>query len=115
MNEATSGARIAITPPAAALLEHLTQRYGPVLFHQSGGCCDGGRPLCLRQSEFRIGARDVLLDVVQGTPFYVDEFHFQFLSNDQLILDAVPSTGDSFSLESSEEMRFVSRPMCVPR
>ena len=81
-----------------------------MLFHQSGGCCDGSVPLCLRQSEFRIGARDKLLDMVEDTPFYVDDFHFPFLAREQLVLDVVPSQGDSFSLEAAEGLRFVTRP-----
>ncbi len=109
---AGSNGRIVITSRAALLLKELKERYGPVLFHQSGGCCDGSVPLCLRQSDFRVGAKDILLDVVEGTPFYVDEFHFQYLSKDALLLDAVPSQSDSFSLESSDEMRFLTRSIC---
>lgn len=109
MNDLPAGHRVQMTSSAAALLRELKERYGPVLFHQSGGCCDGGVPLCLRQNEFRIGARDVLLDVVEGVPFYVDHILFQYLHDEQLTLDAVPAISDSFSLESSEDMRFVSR------
>lgn len=106
------GARILITPKAAAVLKDLRERHGPLLFHQSGGCCDGSVPLCLRQSEFRIGARDKLLDVVDGTPFYVDDFHYPFLANERLVLDVIPSQGDSFSLESADELKFVTRSVC---
>ena len=104
--------RVLITPRAAALLARLKEQYGPLLFHQSGGCCDGSVPLCLRQSEFRIGAKDVLLDTVEGVPFYIDEMHFQYLRDEQLTLDAVPMISDSFSLETSEGMRFVSSTVC---
>ncbi len=112
MDQALPSPRVLITPAASALLRALKERYGPVLFHQSGGCCDGSVPLCLRQNEFRIGARDVLLAMVDDTPFYVDEFHFQWLSSEQTLLDVVPSQGDSFSLESADEMRFVTRTIC---
>jgi uncharacterized protein len=105
--------RIVITPKAAAVLKALKERYGPVLFHQSGGCCDGSVPLCLRQHEFRLGARDKLLDVVDETPFYVDDFHFPFLADGQLVLDVIPSQGDSFSLESVDELKFVTRSACA--
>ncbi len=106
------GAKIVITPKAAAVLKALKERYGPVLFHQSGGCCDGSVPLCLRQDEFRIGARDKLLDVVDDTPFYVDDFHYPFLAGERLVLDVIPSQGDSFSLESADELKFVTRSVC---
>jgi len=109
MSETETGPRLVITPRASTLLRRLRERHGPLLFHQSGGCCDGSVPLCLRQSEFRIGTHDVLFDIVEGVPFYVDEFHFQFLSKAQLLLDVVPSQSDSFSLESSEKMRFVTK------
>lgn len=112
MDEPGVSPRVLITPRAAALLRALKERYGPVLFHQSGGCCDGSVPLCLRQNEFRIGTRDVLLAVVEDTPFYVDEFHFQYLCNEQTLLDAVPSQGDSFSLESADGVRFTTRTIC---
>lgn len=107
--EPESLARVVITTRAIALLKSLKERHGPLLFHQSGGCCDGSVPLCLPQDEFRVGARDVLLDVVEGTPFYVDELHFQLPGNQKLLLDAVASESDSFSLECADGMRFVTR------
>ena len=95
MTSARQSARhVVITPSAAALLHELKERYGPLLFHQSGGCCDGSVPLCLRQSEFRIGARDMLLDTVDGVPFYVDEMLFQYLRDEQTTLDAIPAISD---------------------
>jgi len=106
--EPQSLARVVITPRAEALLKKLKERHGPLLFHQSGGCCDGSVPLCLRREDFRVGARDVLLDVVEGTPFYIDEFHFKLVADGRLVLDAVASQSDSFSLETADGMRFVT-------
>ena len=74
----------------------------------AGGCCDGTVPMCLRRSEFRIGARDLLLDTIDEVPFYVDESLFQYLHNQKILLDAVPALSDSFSLETAEDMRFVT-------
>jgi hypothetical protein len=109
MNEEELYPRVLITPRAEALLRGLKERYGPLLFHQSGGCCDGSVPFCLRQMDFRIGARDVLLDVIEGTPFYVGELLFPNLCKEQLLLDVVPfEGGDSFSLEATDGMRFVT-------
>lgn len=107
MSDDRTSSLIAITPQARVLLKQLKERFGPVLFHQSGGCCDGSVPLCLRQSEFRVGARDTLLGTVEGTPFYVDELQARYLSHAQFLLDVVPAESDSFSLETSEGVRFV--------
>ena len=107
MSDPETKNRVLITPRAAALLKELQERYGPLLFRLSGGCCDGTVPLCLRQNEFRIGSRDVLLETVGGVPLYVDEIMFQYLRDEQMTLDAVPANSDSFSLEASEDMRFV--------
>ena len=100
--------RVLITPKATAVVHELKQRFGPLLFHLSGGCCDGTVPLCLRQSEFRIGVRDVLLDTIEGVPFYVDEMMFPFLREGQITLDALPALSDSFSLECADGLRFVT-------
>ena len=116
--EPESRARVVITTRAKEVLKILKERHGPLLFHQSGGCCDGSVPLCLPRGEFRVGARDVLLDVVDGTPFYIDEFHFHLLSDGKLLLDVVESLSDAFSLECAEGMRFVTTtldPAACPR
>lgn len=105
-------AHIVITPAAAALLGQLKERYGALLFHQSGGCCSGSAPVCLRQGEFRVGSRDVLFGVIEDTPFYLGAAQFEYLSEAQLILDVVEAESDSFSLESSDGVRFITRTAC---
>ena len=97
------------TAEAAALIRQLRERYGPLLFHQSGGCCDGSVPLCFKRDEFRVGSRDVLFGVVEDTPFYVGAAQYEYLAQTHLILDVVPGEGDSFSLEAAEGVRFIAR------
>jgi uncharacterized protein (DUF779 family) len=100
---------IIATAAATDLIRELKERNGPLLFHQSGGCCDGSVPLCLRQTDFHVGSRDVLLGLVDGTPFYVGAAQFEYLANAELVLDVIPGNLDSFSLEAGEGVRFISR------
>ena len=91
------------------LVRQLRDQYGPVLLHQSGGCCEGSAPMCFRRSGFRVGARDVLLGVIEGSPFYVSAAQFPYWANSQLTIDVVSDGGDSFSLEAAEGVRFITR------
>ena len=91
------------------LVRQLRDQYGPVLLHQSGGCCEGSAPMCFRRDGFRVGARDVLLGVIEGSPFYVSAAQFPYWANSQLTIDVVSDGGDSFSLEAAEGVRFITR------
>lgn len=102
-------APIEVTARAVALLRELKKRHGPLLFHQGGGCCDGSVPLCLKQSEFRIGSRDVLLGFVEDTPFYLGSGQPSQLVQDGLVLDVADGDTDRFSVEAAEGVYFVSR------
>jgi uncharacterized protein (DUF779 family) len=88
------------TAAAVKLIQELRQEHGPLMFHQSGGCCDGSVPLCFRLGEFRVGSRDVLFGTVEDTPFYVGHAQAEYLSRTQLVLDVIPGDIDSFSLEA---------------
>jgi len=85
----------------------LRQRHGALLFHLSGGCCEGSAPMCFRCASFRAGARDVLLGWVEGCPFYVGAAQFPYWANCELTLDVTTWGGDSFSLEAAEGVRFM--------
>jgi uncharacterized protein len=101
-----------ITAAAAELLARLQERHGPVMFHQSGGCCDGSSPMCYPRGEFLVGDRDVLLgvlDVGDGVPVWISGPQFEAWKHTQLIIDVVPGRGGGFSLEAPEGMRFLSR------
>jgi uncharacterized protein len=97
------------SPEAVALIDQLKQKYGPVMFHQSGGCCDGSVPLCFRRGDFRVSAQDVLLGEIDGTPFYVGVSQYKYLSKTPLHLDIVPGDIDSFYLEAGSGVRFITR------
>ncbi len=101
--------RALITAAAADLLHRLQQQHGPVMFHQSGGCCDGSSPMCYPDGEFIVGDRDVLLGVLEETPVWISGPQFETWKHTQLIIDVVPGRGGGFSLETPEGMRFLSR------
>lgn len=101
--------RVQITAAAAALLTTLQERHGPVMFHQSGGCCDGSSPMCYPHGEFIVGDRDVLLGVLLGAPVWISGSQFETWKHTQLTIDVVPGRGGGFSLEAPEGVRFLSR------
>ncbi len=104
--------RVLITAAAAALLGQLQEQHGPVMFHQSGGCCDGSSPMCYPDGDFIVGDRDVLLgvlDVGAGVPVWISGPQFATWRHTQLIIDVVPGRGGGFSLEAPEGVRFLSR------
>jgi uncharacterized protein (DUF779 family) len=101
--------RVTVTPAATALIEKLVVQHGPLMFHQSGGCCDGSAPMCYPRGEFRVGERDVYLGTISGVPVYISGPQFEYWQHTQLIIDAVPGRGSGFSLESPEGLRFLTR------
>ncbi len=102
-------ARVAITAEAEAVLRQLIAQHGPLLFHQSGGCCDGSAPMCYPRGEFRVGERDVFLGEIAGTPFYIGALQFEYWQHTQLLIDVVPGRGSGFSLEAPLGVRFLTR------
>ncbi|ACB96420.1 DUF779 domain-containing protein [Beijerinckia indica] len=101
--------RVIATPKAIELIEKLKAVHGPLLFHQSGGCCDGSAPMCYPLSEFKTGAQDVLLGAIAGCPVYIGAAQYALWAHTQLIIDVVPGRGSGFSLESPEGLRFLTR------
>ena len=101
--------RVDITPAAAEMVTKLTARHGPLMFHQSGGCCDGSAPMCYPQGEFHLGSQDVLLGEIAGAPFYMSAFQFEYFRHTHLTIDLVPGRGASFSVEAPEGVRFLTR------
>ncbi len=102
-------ARVEVTPLAAELIAKLKREHGELLFHQSGGCCDGSAPMCYPRREFRVGSRDVLLGEIAGVPFYMGAQQFEYWKHTQLTIDVVPGRGAGFSLEAPEGVRFLTR------
>lgn len=101
--------QVLATLPALQLIERLHARHGPLLFHQSGGCCDGSSPMCYPQDDFIVGDRDVQLGEIGGAPFYISAPQFEYWKHTQLIIDVVPGRGGMFSLENGEGVRFLVR------
>ena len=101
--------RVLATDEALKLIARLRAKHGPLMFHQSGGCCDGSAPMCYPQGEFRIGGNDVKLGEIGGVPFYMDADQFGYWKHTQLIIDVVPGRGSGFSLEAPEGVRFLTR------
>lgn len=98
--------RVEITEEAKQVIDQLRERHGPLMFHQSGGCCDGSQPMCFEAGEFKIGDSDVLLGEVYGCNFYMNRDQFEYWKHTQLTLDVVPGRGSSFSLEIPLGIRF---------
>jgi uncharacterized protein len=101
--------RVIATDKAVELIERLKAANGPLLFHQSGGCCDGSSAMCYPLGEFRVGSGDVLLGEIGGCPVYIDGAQFKLWAHTQLIIDVVKGRGAGFSLESPEGVRFLTR------
>jgi uncharacterized protein (DUF779 family) len=91
------------------VLRELEAQHGPLLFHQSGGCCDGSSPMCYPRGEFKVGQRDVFLGEIGGTPFYIGAQQFEYWQHTQLLIDVVPGRGGGFSLEAPLGVRFLTR------
>jgi uncharacterized protein len=101
--------RVSATPQALDLIAELESIHGPVMFHQSGGCCDGSSPMCYPRGEFRVGISDVKLGEIGGAPFYMSAAQFEYWKHTHLTIDVVPGRGSGFSLEAPESVRFLTR------
>jgi len=101
--------QVTATPAALTLIETLKSRHGDLMFHQSGGCCDGSSPMCYPRADFLLGDQDILLGTLADTPFYMHRAQFDYWKHTQLILDVVPGRGGMFSLEGPEGVRFLTR------
>jgi hypothetical protein len=101
--------RVTATDAALRLIDRLRQKHGPLLFHQSGGCCDGSSPMCFPRDEFLVGSGDVKLGEIGDVPFYMSAAQFEYWQHTHLIIDVVPGRGGMFSLEGPEGLRFLTR------
>jgi uncharacterized protein (DUF779 family) len=101
--------RVLATDATLKLIDRLQEKHGKLMFHQSGGCCDGSAPMCYPAAEFQIGGNDVRLGEIGGCPFYMDADQFDYWKHTQLIIDVVPGRGHGFSVEAPEGVRFLTR------
>ncbi|MEJ8547800.1 DUF779 domain-containing protein [Brevibacillus borstelensis] len=104
--------KVVATPEALVWIDKLREQHGPLMFHQSGGCCDGSAPMCYPQGEFRVGDQDVLLGEIGGCPFYIGAAQYEYWKHTQLIIDVVTGRGSGFSLEAPHGVRFLTRSRC---
>jgi uncharacterized protein (DUF779 family) len=107
--------RVDVTAEAAELLRKLTKLHGPLMFHQSGGCCDGSSPMCYPAGEFKVGGQDILMEVLnidgieQPINFWISAAQFEYWKHTHLTVDVVQGRGSGFSVEAPEGKRFLIR------
>jgi len=101
--------RVDVTPDAVIVIEKLRAQHGPLMFHQSGGCCDGSSPMCFAEGDFRIGPSDVRLGQIDGCDFWMSDDQFEYWKHTHLTIDVIPGRGASFSLEIPMGVRFMIR------
>jgi uncharacterized protein len=101
--------KVSATPEALKLIAEIVADHGPVLFHQSGGCCNGSSPMCYPRDEFLIGENDMKLGEIGGAPFYIGSSQYDVWKHTDLIIDVVPGRGGMFSLDNGREKRFLVR------
>lgn len=101
--------RVLVTDEARNIIEQLQKKHGDLMFHQSGGCCDGSAPMCFKQGEFRVGSSDVRLGEIAGCPFYMSKSQFEYWKHTQITVDVTKGRGASFSLEIPLGIRFIIR------
>jgi len=101
--------RVTATPEALALIDRLKAAHGELMFHQSGGCCDGSSPMCFQRDEIMVGPSDVRLGEIGGCPFYMSAAQFEYWQHTHLTIDVVTGRGGMFSLEGPTGQRFLTR------
>ena len=101
--------RISCTAGALKLIHELREEFGELVFHQSGGCCDGSSPMCFQKGDFKMGSSDVGVGKIDGTEFWMSRDQFEYWQHTHLILDVVEGRGSSFSIEIPRGVRFLIR------
>jgi len=99
--------RVLVTPDASNLIAQLKERFGDLMFHQSGGCCDGSSPMCFEKGEFKLGGSDVKLGEIDGCEFWMSKDQFEYWQHTQLTVDITKGRGSSFSIEIPTGFRFM--------
>ena len=102
-------ARVDVTDEACQVIDQLREAHGPLMFHQSGGCCDGSSPMCFQDGEFRVGSSDIQIGEIHGCRFYISRSQFERWQDTHLTIDVTPGRGASFSLEIPLGVRFITK------
>jgi uncharacterized protein (DUF779 family) len=100
--------RVTVTARARVVIDQLREQHGELIFHQSGGCCDGSSPMCFQKGEFLLGSRDLCLGEIHGCRFYMAADQFEYYKNMQITVDVTEGRGSSFSLEIPLGLRFMA-------
>ena len=100
--------RVSVTDRARAIIDQLRERHGELIFHQSGGCCDGSAPMCFEEGDFLLGSRDLCLGEIHGCKFYMASDQFEYYKNMHITVDVTQGRGSSFSLEIPLGVRFMA-------
>lgn len=101
--------RIDITKEASNVILQLKEKFGELMFHQSGGCCDGSQPMCFEKGEFILGSSDICLGEIEGCEFWMSKDQFEYWQYTHLTIDITPGRGSSFSLEIPMGLRFITK------
>lgn len=101
--------RVQITENAAEIVRQLKATHGSLMFHLSGGCCDGSAPMCFAEGDFKLGSRDLHIGTIEGCPFYIAADTFSYYKNSAITIDVTEGRGASFSLEIPLGLRFLMR------
>ena len=107
---ADTAPRVAATEAALAELARLRAEHGPLVLFQSGGCCDGSSPMCFAEGELLVGPNDLLLDEIDGCPFFIDAEQYERWNSPSFVLDVAPGEGAGMSLEGAHDLHFVAKP-----
>ena len=99
--------RVIVSPAAEKVIAQLKATHGDLMFHQSGGCCDGSQPMCFEKGEFKVGGSDVQIGTIADCAFYMSKDQFEYSKHTQLLIDITPGRGSSFSLEIPLGLRFI--------
>ena len=99
--------RVLVSPAAEKLIAQLKEKFGPLMFHQSGGCCDGSQPMCFEKGEFKLGGSDIKIGTIADCEFFMSKDQFEYWKHTQLTIDVTPGRGSSFSLEIPMGLRFI--------
>lgn len=100
--------RVSVTEKAKSVIDQLKQKHGELMFHQSGGCCDGSAPMCFAKGDFMVGSRDLCLGEIEGCKFYMAADQFEYYRNSHIVVDVTQGRGSSFSLEIPLGLRFMA-------
>ena len=100
--------RVSVTEKARVVIDQLRDKHGELMFHQSGGCCDGSAPMCFEKGDFMLGSRDLCLGEIHGCEFYMAADQFEYYKNSHITVDVSPGRGSSFSLEIPLGLRFMA-------